>query len=93
MRINDVALKSSVSLGGVNVVAERSPFKLQGHNLIVNVESDSLLGRQDNVYDLLGKVPGCFRIGQSINVAGKGKPVYYMNGRKVRDQNMVDNPN
>lgn len=92
VRIHDVALKpSEVSLDGVNVVASRSPFKLQGHSLWVDVESDPLLSRQDNVYDLLGKVPGCFRIGQSLNVVGKGQPVYYMNGRKVRDQSLVDN--
>lgn len=64
---------------------------MSGHNLLVDVEHDSILNHQNDIYELIGKVPGVLHVGNSFNVLGKGAPVYYLNGRKVRDQSLIDN--
>lgn len=64
---------------------------MSGHNLLVDVEYDSILNHQNDIYELIGKVPGVLHVGNSFNVLGKGAPVYYLNGRKVRDQSLIDN--
>lgn len=50
-----------------------------------------ILNHQNDIYELIGKVPGVLHLGNSFNVLGKGAPVYYLNGRKVRDQSLIDN--
>ena len=80
-----------ISLSDVEVIAHRKSIKLSGHNLLVDVEHDSILNHQNDIYELIGKVPGVLHVGNSFNVLGKGAPVYYLNGRKVRDQSLIDN--
>ena len=80
-----------ISLSDVEVIAHRKNIKLSGHNLLVDVEHDSILNHQNDIYELIGKVPGVLHVGNSFNVLGKGAPVYYLNGRKVRDQSLIDN--
>lgn len=80
-----------ISLAGVDVVARRATVKMAGNSLVVDVEHDSILNRQNNIYELLAKTPGIIRSGQSVLVAGKGAPVYYINGRKVKNQNVLNN--
>lgn len=82
---------TAISLSDVEVIAHRKNIKLSGHNLLVDVEHDSILNHQNDIYELIGKVPGVLHVGNSFNVLGKGAPVYYLNGRKVRDQSLIDN--
>jgi len=84
-------LSDSVSLPDVEVVAHRKTIKLSGHDLLVDVEHDSILNCQNDIYEMIGKVPGIVHIGKSFNILGKGAPVYYLNGRRVRDQSLIDN--
>lgn len=82
---------TAISLSDVEVIGHRKNIKLSGHNLLVDVEHDSILNHQNDIYELIGKVPGVLHVGNSFNVLGKGAPVYYLNGRKVRDQSLIDN--
>lgn len=82
---------TAISLSDVEVIGHRKNIKLSGHNLLVDVEHDSILNHQNDIYELIGKVPGVLHLGNSFNVLGKGAPVYYLNGRKVRDQSLIDN--
>ncbi len=88
---DSLACDTVISLDGVDVVARRTTVKLAGNSLVVDVEHDSILNRQNNIYEVLAKTPGILRMGQSFVVAGKGAPVYYINGRKVKNQNVLDN--
>lgn len=88
---DSLACDTIISLEGIDVVARRATVKLIGNNLVIDVEHDSILNRQNNIYEVLAKTPGIIRMGQSIVVAGKGQPIYYINGRKVKNQNVLDN--
>lgn len=92
MNIGNIVLKSAaVSLDEVEVTSKRSPFKLAGQTMLVDVENDNILSHQNDVYELLGKVPGVLKFGNSINIGGKGSPLYYVNGRKILNQSEIDN--
>ena len=88
---DSLACDTVISLDGVDVVARRATVKVIGHSIVVDVEHDSILNRQNDIYEMLQKTPGIIRMGQSIMVAGKGAPIYYINGRKVREQSQLDN--
>lgn len=92
MTLGTVMLKQSpVELEGITVTRYRSPFRINSNGLDVDVEHDKYLSRQNDIYELLGKIPGVFSSGQSVQVLGKGSPVFYINGRKVTEQGEVEN--
>ena len=78
---DSLACDTVISLDGVDVVARRATVKMIGHSIVVDVEHDSILNRQNDIYEMLQKTPGIIRTGQGIMVAGKGAPIYYINGR------------
>ena len=82
---------SSIMLDGVEVTANKQTFRLTGSGLIADVENDGILKRQNDVYELLGRIPGILRSGHNVQVIGKSSLVYYINGRKVMDASEVDN--
>ena len=88
---DSLACDTVISLDGVDVVARRATVKMIGHSIVVDVEHDSILNRQNDIYEMLQKTPGIIRTRQGIMVAGKGAPIYYINGRKVREQSQLDN--
>lgn len=81
---------SQTTLKEVEVTAYRKPFKLDRDGLLADVEN-TILAKQTNLNDLLSKIPGIQQRGNSIEVIGKGSPVYYINGREVMDQTELDN--
>lgn len=80
-----------VALDEVKVTAKKQTFKLTGNGLLVDVENDGILKRQNDIYELLGRIPGIMRSGRSVQVIGKSSFVFYINGRKVMDASEVDN--
>lgn len=78
-------------LDEVKVTAKKQTLKLTGSGLLVDVENDAVLRRQNDIYDLLGRVPGIMQTGRSVQVIGKSSLVFYINGRKVQDASEVDN--
>lgn len=82
---------SSMMLDGVEVTANKQTFRLTGSGLIADVENDGILKRQNDIYELLGRIPGIMRSGRSVQVIGRSSFVFYINGRKVMDASEVDN--
>lgn len=82
---------SAQLLDEVEVTDNRPVFRITGNELHVNVENDGILKRQTNIYDLLGKIPGIIQSGKSIEVIGRGTPVYYINGKKAYDVSEIQN--
>ncbi len=80
-----------IALDEVKVTAKKQTFKLTGNGLLVDVENDGILKRQNDIYELLGRIPGIMRSGRSVQVIGKSSFVFYINGRKVMDASEVDN--
>lgn len=81
---------SQTTLKDVEVTAYRKPFKLDRDGLLADVEN-TILSQQTNLNDLLCKIPGIQQRGNSVEVIGKGNPVYYINGREVVDKTELDN--
>lgn len=59
--------------------------RLKGSAMVTRI-TGSVLEKAGTAHDVLRKVPGIIRNGEDLEVIGRGKPVYYINGRKVVDQ-------
>ncbi|MCI5662706.1 MAG: TonB-dependent receptor [Mediterranea sp.] len=68
----------------VTVKASLPKTKMKGDALITRIEG-TVLQTAGNAEEMLARVPGMMRRGESLQVIGKGEPVYYINGRKVQD--------
>lgn len=67
------------------VVKGRLPnTRLKGDALFTRI-TGSVLEKAGTAQDLLRKVPGMIKKGEDLEVIGRGAPVYYINGRRVRD--------
>lgn len=72
-------------LDEVTVKAQLPKTKLTGNSLVTAVQG-SVLEKSGTAKEMLAKVPGMTKNGDDLEVLGKGAPVYYINGRKVNDQ-------
>ena len=46
----------------------------------------TILGQSGTAKEMLAKVPGMTLKGEDLEVLGKGTPIFYINGRKMRDK-------
>ena len=58
--------------------------KLTGNSMITTIQG-TVLSNSGTAHDILSKVPGMTQRDDELEVIGKGKPVFYVNGRKVQD--------
>ena len=72
------------TLNGVVVQGERPKVVLQGGSLIMNVEG-TVMERLGTAEDVLSRVPMIAKRGEGFEILGKGAPLIYVNGRKLRD--------
>ena len=80
---------SSVALGEVVVSATRPRTKIKDDALVTTIEN-SALAHAGTANDVLGRVPGVIKNGESIEVLGKGTPLIYINGRQMRNASELD---
>ena len=84
--LGDIRLADAVaSLGEAVVTARRPAVRLTATGLETQV-AGTLLEQAGTAEDLLQKVPGLVMKDEKIEVIGKGTPVFYVNGRQVRDE-------
>ena len=67
------------------VVTGRLPYTRMKSGALVTKIAGSPLEKSGTALDALRKVPGIIRKGDDLEVIGRGKPIYYINGRKVYD--------
>lgn len=80
-----IRLESDAQLLGEVVVKANLPVtRMQGDALVTNVQN-SVLSKAGSANDVLGKIPGITKQKDGFEVFGKGTPLIYINGRKVRD--------
>ena len=75
---------STVVLNEVTVKTIAPKTKLRGDAIVTKVQG-SVLEKSGSLHEMLGKVPGMMMQGESLEVIGKGAPVFYVNGRKLYD--------
>ena len=74
----------SYTLNGVVVQGERPKIVLQGNSLMMNVEG-TVMERLGTAEDVLTRVPMIAKRGEGYEILGKGKPLIYLNSRKLTD--------
>lgn len=73
------------------VVSKALPkTKLLGDAVVTTING-SILEHAGNSLDVLAKVPGMITKNGSLEVIGRGTPIYYINGRKVSDDSELRN--
>lgn len=71
-------------LGEITVTARRPAVRIKKDALTVDVK-DTYLANSGTTLQLLGKMPFVTLSGSELEVIGRGTPVVYINGRRVRD--------
>lgn len=81
-----IGMKTDENVLGEVVVKSQLPVtRLGDEGLITNVEG-SVLSRMGTANDVLARIPGLQRKKDGFEVFGKGTPLIYINGRKLRDK-------
>lgn len=71
-------------LAEVVVKAMMPRTRLSGNSMITTIEG-TVLSNSGTAHEVLSKIPGMTQRDDELEVIGKGKPVFYVNGRKVQD--------
>ena len=71
-------------LEGAVVSAALPRTEIKGDAVVTNI-TGSVLEHTGNALDVLGKVPGMISRNGSLEVIGRGAPLFYINGRRVTD--------
>ena len=72
-------------LNEIVVKGQMPKTKLTGNSMITTIQG-TVLGQSGTAKEMLAKVPGMTLKGEDLEVLGKGTPVFYINGRKMRDK-------
>lgn len=81
-----ITMREDDNLLGEVVVRSQLPVTRMGdEGLVTNVQG-SVLSRMGTANDVLARIPGLQRKKDSFEVFGKGEPLIYVNGRKLRDK-------
>lgn len=74
----------SKELETVVIKGQRSITKLTGNSMITRIKG-SALEKSGTAREMLAKVPGMTERDGELEVNGRGKPIFYVNGRKMQD--------
>ena len=86
----DIKLHSrSVMLGEVTVKSSVPITRMENNALVTNVKG-TILEKLGTAKDVLGRLPGIIVERGVVSVLGKGSPAIYINGRLVRNDNVLD---
>ena len=72
-------------LSEIVVKGQMPKTKLTGNSMITTIQG-TVLGKSGTAKEMLAKVPGMTLKGEDLEVLGKGTPIFYINGRKMRDK-------
>ena len=90
---NNIQLQPDNQLLGEVVVKGTLPkTQIKGDAMVTSIEN-SVLATLGSANDVLGKIPGVIKKGDGIEVLGKGSPIFYINGRLVRDNSELEQLN
>ena len=85
--LDSIALDSILSIVELKEIVVKGQLpntRLKGNAMVTKV-SGSVLEKAGTAADVLRKVPGMVKKGEDLEVIGRGTPIYYINGRRVRD--------
>lgn len=81
--------EEKILLQDVTITAQRPTITMRGGNIVTVVQNSSLslLG---TAQDVMRYVPGVIRLGDELQVSGKGNPDIYIDGHKLQDVSELD---
>lgn len=80
---------NSKLLNGVIVKGSLPQTTLKGDALVTNIQG-TVLEKIGTADDVLSHIPGLTKLDGAYTVLGKGEPLIYINGRKLRNKNELD---
>ena len=83
--VNDSIQLDSLTLHELHEVVIKGRLRntrLKGDAMVTRI-TGSTLEKAGTAEDVLRRVPGMIRKGEDLEVIGRGKPIYYINGRRV----------
>ncbi|MCO6025888.1 outer membrane beta-barrel protein [Prevotella cerevisiae] len=86
---NIVLQEDATTLKEITVKGNTPTYKMTDGGLVTNV-SGTMLGKVGTAEDVLKFVPGLRKTDNGYEVFGKGTPLIYLNGKKVRDLKELD---
>lgn len=88
--VGDIVMQPDTQmLREVTVKGSIPTHKLTAEGLQTNVEN-TVLSKLGTANDVLAHIPGLQKNGDDYSVFGKGTPIFYINGRLVRNQTELD---
>lgn len=82
------SISKDLNLGSVEVKARRPVVKTEGSRQTITVKGTHL-SKMGTLGNMLSVTPGIIAKGRnSFDVAGKGEPIYYVDGKEVTSQNI-----
>ena len=79
-------------LNEIVVKGSRPVTRMEGDAMVTDIEN-SLLSKTGSANDVLAKIPGITQTQGGFEVFGKGAPLIYINGRKLRDMSELEQLN
>jgi hypothetical protein len=80
---------SGHELGEIVVTAAREQTRIEGDGMVTTVQG-TVLQKVGSAKELLGYIPGVLNNNGAIEVLGKGSPMFYINGRPMRDDSELE---
>lgn len=80
---------NAVNMEEVVVKSDKPVTRIEGDALVTMVKG-TILERLGNAKDVIARLPGVISNQGGIEVFGKGAPVIYINGRKVNNDNLLE---
>lgn len=87
--IDKSIIQDTITLREVVVKNSRPISQLKDDGIVTTIKG-SILENLGSARDVLGYLPGVTNMNGSVEVFGKGAPMIYINGRKMRDGNELD---
>lgn len=83
-QVKVILQNSDIALKEVVVKAQVKQYKMTGDGISAEVEN-TILSKLGTAEDVLAHIPSLMKSQTGFEVFGKGTPLFYINGRKVRD--------
>ena len=83
-----VLYETFLGIKEITITAEH-PAISSRNGILTTTVANTLLAKEHSVYDVLSKVPGLINNKGTIEVFGSGRPVYYINNRKVKNKDEI----
>jgi hypothetical protein len=78
-----------MTIRGIVVKGNRPQYRLSGEGIITNVEN-TVLSQLGTAEDVMRHIPGIIKRDKNYEVVGKGKPLIFIDGRRIYDITALD---